>query len=84
MKKRTAANFLVKVNGERYETSHYRRFLNHTRTIKWDNEPSVYLRVSYGTSKDVFGKTQTFYNDGDYNNQKDFTQAFEAFTEDVH
>ncbi len=75
-------NYTVVINGKRYESSHIRRFLNHVRTIKWQvGHPKVYLRVSYGMQKDNFGKNRTFYNDGDYDNKKDFDLALKAFLE---
>jgi hypothetical protein len=79
--KKLKRNYLVKVNGERYETISIRRFLNHVRTIKWEKHPSVYLRVSYGMKPDVFGKMQTFYNDGNYTDSKEFVIALQAFFE---
>lgn len=54
-------------------THSIRRFLNRTRTIKWQKEHfNVYLRVSY---------KKGFYNDGDYQYKKDFWLAFYVFTE---
>lgn len=79
--KKGSNNYLVKVNGNRYETTSIRRFLNHVRTIKWGKDTLAYLRVSYGKDKDNYGKWQNFYNDGDYTNKKDFTQALNAFLE---
>ena len=64
-------NYLIKVNGERYETHSLRRFYNHVRTIKWQKSPFVYLRVSYGEG----------YNDGEYTDKHGFLQAFNAFIE---
>lgn len=67
--KEGSQNYLVKVNGQRYETTSYRRFYNHVGTINWGNCP-VYLRVSYGDG---------YYNDGEYTNKKEFLEALEAF-----
>jgi hypothetical protein len=79
-------NYTIKItypNGEvrRYEKKSKRAFLNKVATIKWQLCPLVYLRVSYGNDTDAFRKIQGFYNDGDYNNKKEFMQAFNAFIE---
>jgi len=66
---------------QRVETQSLRRFTNHLRTINWGNRPSVYLRVSYGKKEDCYGKMTDFLNDGDYTDEKDFTQALKAFLE---
>jgi hypothetical protein len=79
--KKGSSNYLVRVDGNRYESSSWRRFYNHVGTIKWENKPFVYLRVSYGQAQDVFGKTQTFYNDGEYDNKSDFHLALKEFVE---
>lgn len=85
--KKTRYNFTLKVyekgqQVKRLETSSKRRFLNHIRTINWqDRGIKVYLRVSYGKQKDVWGKLTNFYNDGFYEDRNEFWKAFEAFTE---
>ena len=67
----------------RYETRSIRRFLNLARTINWSKDLiKVYLRISYGKHKDIFGKQTTFYNDGEYTNQPDFELALKAFLEE--
>jgi len=64
------------------QTHSKRRFLRRIRTINWQNRhPTVYLRVSYGKHKNVFGKTVTFYNDGEYSNPEELLNAFTAFDE---
>jgi hypothetical protein len=79
--KKGSSNYLVKVNGQRYETSSIRRFYNHIRTIKWGSGTLAYLRVSYGKDKDIHGKIINFYNDGEYTNKKEFGDALNAFLE---
>ena len=76
-----SSNYLLKVDGERYETTSIRRFTTHVASIKWENHPSVYLRVSYGMQKDPRGKMRTFYNDGDYSDKHEFMEALRAFLE---
>ncbi len=66
---------------ERYETHSKRKFYNKVRSIKWsDMHSSVYLRVNYGMHLSNRNKIESFWNDGDYYNQKDLWQALEAFT----
>jgi len=60
-------------------THSLRRFTNSLRTINWGNNPSVYLRVSYGKKECNFGCLCTFYNDGWYENEKDLLAVFIAF-----
>ena len=79
--KKGSSNYLVKANGQRYETTSIRRFLNHVRTIRWLKSTVAHLRVSYGKDKDYKGHWQNFYNDGDYTNKQDFTLALKAFLE---
>lgn len=67
---------------DRYETHSKRKFYNKVRSIKWsDNQFKVYLRVNYGKHLSGRNKIESFWNDGDYYNQKDLCQALEAFTE---
>lgn len=75
--------YTVSVNGKRYTTRSRRRFLNHTRTIKWEKSPSVYLRVKYGLREDVNGELTMFNNEGTYNNKEDFEGSLKAFMEEV-
>ena len=79
--KKGSSNYLIKVDGERYETTSIRRFATHVASIKWQDTPSVYLRVSYGMQKDHRGKMNYFFNEGDYSNKHEFTQALCAFLE---
>lgn len=76
----------VTKNGKKvygYHSRSKRRFYNRARTINWKDKPlKVYLRVSYGRSKDVWGKYTNYYNDGDYDTKKDFWLALKAFCED--
>lgn len=80
-------NFSYKVigNGKQVEICHShskRHFCTRLALINWHlNHLKVYLRVSYGKRMDNFGKLVTFYNDGWYENKKDFWLAFDAFTE---
>lgn len=67
---------------QRLETHSIRCFYNKVRTIKWHSGHSrVYLRVNYGNHLSGRNKIESFWNDGDYYNQKDLWQALEAFTE---
>jgi len=80
-------NFTLKVIKNRQviqmvRTHSIRRFLNHLRTINWqDKAIKTYLRVNYGKKVDVFGKLSTFYNDGWYDKVVNMWLAFNAFTE---
>lgn len=58
-----------------------RRFFRKLRTINWEKRPSVYIRVTYDQSLDVYGIKQTFYNDGIYIDKTDLLRAATAFTE---
>ena len=64
---------------QRVSTHRYKTFCGHLRTIKWQLNPSVHLRVSYFKEKDIYGVKQTFYNDGIYSNKHDLYEAFKAF-----
>lgn len=65
---------------QRVQTHSIRRFHNRLRTINWKERGlKVYLRVSYGRHKDVFGKKITFYNEGFYENKDDLWNTLEAF-----
>lgn len=58
---------------ERVETKNKRRFLNKTRLIfAKTGLVEVYLKVLYADGG---------WNDGDYTNQKEYMQAFNAFIE---
>ena len=75
-------NYTLTVNGQRYETSKKKPFCTHVGTINWNiSMIEVRLRVSYGVFKDVYGKKQTFVNEGIYTNKHDFIQALRAFLE---
>lgn len=86
-KQNNKLNFTLKVfvdskAVERLETHSKRRLHNKIRTIKWQSGHSrVYLRVNYGKHLSSKNKIESFWNDGDYYNQKDLCQALEAFTE---
>lgn len=84
--KNVKRNFFYKVTENHrtvqvVETHSKTRFMNKARSIKWENKPSVYLRVSYGKQKDHRGKLVNFYNDGVYENRHDFYHSFSAFIE---
>lgn len=76
---------LVTKRGEliqKCSTHSLRRFLKNLRTINWENDhPVAYLKVSYGKHKDNFGKLTNFDNEGEYRNETDLWQAFNAFIE---
>lgn len=67
---------------QRLETRSIRCLYNKIRTINWIKPySSVYLRVGYGKLLASSGKYENFWNDGVYNNKKDFILALNAFTE---
>jgi hypothetical protein len=41
----------------------------------------IYIKVEYGKAKTNTGKTEMFYNDGEYTNNKDAHKAYLAFIE---
>ena len=53
----------------------FRSILSHKTWVK------VFIKVSYGKHKDVFGKMVEFTNQGTYENKHDALQALEAFLE---
>lgn len=68
---------------QRCQTHSIRRFINEIASINWqNNDIKAYLRISYGTKKDHTGSMTTFFNDGWYDNQKDFHFAFTAFRDE--
>lgn len=68
---------------QRNTTHKIRRFLKILRLVKFgERDISVYLRVRYGDFPDVFGKIIEFYNDGQYDNKEECSQAAYAFTEE--
>lgn len=80
-------NYTLKIlkNGEKVDeirTHSIRLFSAHLRTIKWINNPSVYLRVSYGKKLNHRNQLETFYNDGWYETKQDLQEAFKAFNEE--
>ena len=81
------ANFTFKVyeNGRvvsRCQTHKMMRFLHRIQAIKFKKGTTkVNLRVYYGRFKDNFGKMVDFFNEGLYDNKKDFTLAWKAFIE---
>lgn len=79
-------NYTLKVliTGEKVDeirTHSKRLFTTHLRTIKWQNNPSVYLRVSYGKKLNHKNTLVTFFNDGWYETKQDLHEAFIAFNE---
>jgi hypothetical protein len=78
--------FQVEKNGkvvDRCQTHSKCRFYDRIRMINWQNDPlKVYLRVTYGKAKSCFGKMEKYYNDGFYDNKKDFLYALEAFSKE--
>jgi len=84
--KQIKQNFRLKVsvNGKTITntlTHSKKRFFRKIGTIKWQNNPSVYVRVNYETTIDNYGNKQTFYNDGFYTDKTDLLRAAKAFTE---
>lgn len=68
---------------QKVRTYRKRRILKIIRSTKWqDPSFSRYFKVDYGKRHDVYGKLVNFYNDGTYNNKRDFLSAAEAFMED--
>jgi hypothetical protein len=63
------------------QTHSIRRFSHRTRSIKWQNDQSVYLRVNYGKDINNQGKTVSFYNDGEYQTKAELIAALDAFIE---
>ena len=78
-------NYTIKIykNGKvvsRLSAHSLRRSLHHLRSINFSKGiEKVYLRVSYRSHKDVFGKVSNDRNEGYFENKKDLIQAFEAF-----
>ena len=89
MTKKNKPNFTFRVikngkNIDKCQTHSKRRFYNRIRSINWQNSGiTVYLRVSYGKGVDTFGKMTNFYNDGNYETEKDLFFALSAFAEDI-
>lgn len=87
-KRKDKLNFTLKIieNGKvvsKHQTHSKRRFLNHARSIKWQNHHlKMYLRVHYGKRLSNYRKIESFWNDGYYDNKEDFWIAVNAFTED--
>lgn len=80
--KRGSKNYLIRVNGNTYQTSSIRRFLRHVRTIKSGKWHPLYLRVSYGKKENNLGEMVTFYNDADIYTAGEFSRTLEAFLEE--
>ena len=70
--KSTKNNYSVTAEGKTYHSRSLRRFLQHTRTIKFENGIVVTVRVNYEDG----GK-----NEGAYTKQVDFNKALHAFLE---
>jgi len=79
------SNYNVKLllrtaTGNMYRSSNLRSFfLRLSRLVSSQKSFPIYLRVSYGRSRDCFNRLVEFYNDGDYTNKKDLMHAFRAF-----
>jgi len=69
-----------KVEGIR--THSIRLFIKHLRTINWENNPLIYLRVSYGKHMAHGGNIVTFYNDGFFSDKKELEETFKAFNDE--
>lgn len=87
-KENNRLNFMFRVTKkgrtiQRYQSRSKRRFYNRTGSINWqDGGIKVYLRVNYGKYLSNMGRIESFWNDGEYSNQRDFILALNAFTED--
>lgn len=83
------ANFTFKVyeNGKmvsRCQTHKLGRFLHRLQATQFkEGITKASIRVYYGRFLDTFGKMSNFYNEGIYDNKKDFTQAYKAFIEEA-
>ena len=86
-KKRLNLTFRVYKNGKevnRCQTHSKRHFYNRIGTINWQNKPlEVYLRVYYRKALSNYNRIEPFWNEGVYNNRKDFFLALRAFLEDT-
>ena len=63
-------------------THSLRKFTNNLRTINWQNNPSVYLRVNYGKKLNQDNKLVTFFNDGWYYDKQELLEVFKAFNDE--
>ncbi len=84
MKSRPNFTYKVVRNGKtvaKCQTHSVRRFFHKTRSIKWQNGQSVYLRVSYGKGLNNRGEKVQFYNEGEYTTKEELIAALDAFTE---
>ncbi len=84
MKSRPNFTYKITRNGTvavKCQTHSLRRFYHRIRSIKWQKEQSVYLRVNYGKALNNRGKIAAFYNDGDYQTRGELLEALAAFTE---
>lgn len=84
MKSRPNFTYRVTKNGKvaaKCQTHSIRRFCRRIRSIKWQKEQSVYLRVYDGRVLNNFGKMVAFYNDGYYQTRGELLGALSAFTE---
>lgn len=82
-----AKNFTLKVlknekKVDKIRTHSLRLFTTHLRMINWKNNPTVYLRVSYGKKLNHKNKLETFYNDGWYYDRQELLGAFKAFNDE--
>lgn len=71
---------LTKSNGEvkSYRSGGLKRFIYWLRHGKW---VKCHAWVGYGKQLDTHGRISLFYNDGEYNNERDAEQALRAFCE---
>jgi len=84
MKSRQIFTYKIIRNGKevaKCQTHFIRRFSHRTRSIKWQNGQSVYLRVNYGRGINNQGKTVLFCNEGEYTTKAELVSALNAFTE---
>jgi hypothetical protein len=69
---------------KKIRTHSKRELYTHLRSINWKKlNLKTYLRVSYGKHLDVWGKYDTFYNDGWFNTKDDLEWAIQAFIEET-
>jgi len=74
---------IFKNNGSISSTKKQKKqtFLHLIEAIPASEVKNYYLRVTYGKFLDVFGKMETFFNDGEYETKKDLLYALTIFTE---
>ena len=86
---KTKVNICLRVGGRKILSTNPKSFYMRTLAsgselfLKYKDFPKVYLKVSYGKKKNVFGKTVEFYNDWEGNDKRELLKAYRAFIEEV-